>query len=144
MEYLKTARVARLATVGSHNSVSIVPFVFAIHGGRIYFVIDRKKKTGAKLKRIRNISENGKAVLLVDRFSENWEDLSYLLLHCTAKLLSPNKAKNEKRLATKSLKSKYPQYRGQRYFPKDIDQAIFVRLEPERAFFWQNLRLSLV
>ncbi|HYB03491.1 MAG TPA: pyridoxamine 5'-phosphate oxidase family protein, partial [Nitrososphaerales archaeon] len=57
LEYVKEARVGRLATVDRKNHIHVVPIVFANLGDRIYFVLDRKKKSGRELKRIRNISE---------------------------------------------------------------------------------------
>jgi PPOX class probable F420-dependent enzyme len=139
LEYLKKARVGRLATIDRKNGIHLVPIVFANLGDRIYFVVDRKTKSGRDLQRIRNISDTGKAVLLIDRYSENWKSLSFLLIHCFGRVLTTGSDSFEKRRAAKKLKEKYPQYSGGPYFPKDLGEAIFVRLEPERAVFWQNL-----
>ncbi len=117
-----------------------MPVVFANLGDRIYFVVDRKKKSGKELKRIRNISETGKAALLIDQYSENWKTLSFLLIHCTGRVLSSGSDSFEKRRAAKKLKEKYLQYSAGAYFPENLDEAVFVRLEPERAVFWQNQR----
>lgn len=144
LKYLRNARIARLATVDRLNSIHIVPVVFAISGSRIYFVVDLKaKKEGRQLKRIRNISETKKAALLIDNYSENWEKLSFLLIHCSARVIDKGENLKEKLLAAKKLKEKYSQYAYQGYFPDDINESIFVRLEPQKAVFWQNLRASL-
>jgi PPOX class probable F420-dependent enzyme len=140
LEYLKKARVGRLATVDRKNAIHLVPIVFANLGDRIYFVVDRKKKSGKELKRIRNISETGKAALLIDHYSENWKTLTSLLIQCAGRVLAPGSDSIEKRRAAKKLKEKYSQYSRGDYFPEELDKAIFVRLEPERAVFWQNLR----
>jgi PPOX class probable F420-dependent enzyme len=142
LEYLKNARVGRLGTAGKTGTISMVPVVFAIFENRIYFVVDlkKKKKKGVELWRIRNIRESGKAVLLVDTYSEKWEDLSYLLLHCRAKIVESREDSPEKMLARIILKEKYQQYSIGGYFPDAIEEAIFVRLEPERVTFWQNQR----
>jgi PPOX class probable F420-dependent enzyme len=140
LEYLKKARVGRLSTIDRKNGIHLVPIVFANLGERIYFVVDRKKKSGKELKRIRNISETGKATLLIDHYSENWKSLSFLLIHCSGKILTSGPNSFEKRSAAKELKEKYPQYSRGGYFPEMLEEAIFVRLEPERAVFWQNLR----
>jgi len=143
LRYLRRARVGRLATVDRRNVIHIVPIVFASSGDGIYFVVDRKKKTGKRLKRVRNISETGKAALLVDHYSERWEKLSYLLIQCAAKIVSESELK-EKILVAKKLKEKYPQYARGSYFPRKLDEAIFVCLVPERVIFWQNLRVASV
>ncbi len=145
LEYLRAARVARLATVDKNHSVHLVPIVFADSGSRVYFVLDRKRKqSGVELKRVRNITETGNAELLIDYYSEKWGELSFLLLHCSAKVLGPGTNLNEKRLAARILKKKYQQYASGGYFPENLEEAVFVRLEPQRAVFWQNLRRSLV
>jgi PPOX class probable F420-dependent enzyme len=145
LQYLDAARVARLATVSEKgDSLQLVPIVFANSGSKLYFVVDRKKKSGKELKRIKNISETGKATLLVDHYSENWEELSFLELFCKAAVLRPDEALREKRTASKLLRKKYPQYSNNNYFPENVEEAVFVRLEPQRAVYWQNLRVTSV
>jgi PPOX class probable F420-dependent enzyme len=140
LEYLRKGRVARLGTFGENGVIQMVPTVYAFFENRIYSVIDGKKKSGSELKRIKNIRKTGKATLLVDNYSENWDELSFLMLQCKAKVIGPGEDQAEKMLARIILKEKYKQYSNGGYFPENIDQAIFVRLEPEKAFFWQNLR----
>jgi len=136
--------VARLATTDLNGAVHLVPIVFANIGEVIYFVVDRKKKSGKELKRIRNIMETGKASLLVDRYSEDWGKLSFLLIHCSAGILPAYFDLVEKRKAALRLKLKYRQYSKEGYFPENLDEAVFARLQPEKAVFWQNLRRSSV
>jgi PPOX class probable F420-dependent enzyme len=136
--------VARIATTDLNGGVHLVPIVFANIGEVIYFVVDRKKKSGKALKRIRNIAETGKASLLADRYSEDWDKLSFLLVHCSAGILSPDSNLDEKRKAAFKLKLKYRQYSKEGYFPEKLDEAVFARLQPEKAVFWQNLRRSSV
>jgi len=140
LSYIHKARVAKLATTNEDSSIQLVPVVFANSGERIYFVVDLKKKKSDRLTRIRNISRTCKASLLIDHYSEKWEDLSYLLLYCQATVIGPGENPKEKYLAAKKLKEKYPQYSEGPYFPEKVNGAVFVRLRPERAIFWQNLR----
>jgi len=144
LRYLKDTRVAILATTGLNGAIHLVPIVFATVGEVIFFVVDRKKKTGKPLKRIRNIAETGKASLLADRYSENWGKLSFLLIHCSARILSADSNLDEKRKASMKLKLKYRQYSKGGYFPEKLDEAVFARLQPEKAAFWQNLRKASV
>ena len=141
LKYLADGRVARLATFDRDGVISLVPIVYAIKGEKLFFVADKKTKhSGKKLKRLRNISENPLVTVLVDNYSENWGDLSYLMLHCNARILNEE---GEKKIAARELKKKYPQYGKGGYFPDTLKDAVLVRLEPERAVFWQNLHPSL-
>jgi PPOX class probable F420-dependent enzyme len=142
--YLRKGRVARLATIDETNSAHLVPVVYACIGNRIYFVIDRKlKRPGKTLKRIRNISENEKATLLIDNYSEDWDELSYLMIYCRARIIGSGENYREKLAVTRKLKEKYLQYGKGDYFPDDIEKAVFVKLEPQKAIFWRNLRHSV-
>ncbi|MDA4130867.1 MAG: pyridoxamine 5'-phosphate oxidase family protein [Thaumarchaeota archaeon] len=138
LRYLEGARVARLATSDLKGSVSLVPIVFACNSDAIFFVVDKKsKQPGKTLKRLSNISENPIATVLIDRYSEEWKDLSYLVVKCDAKILH---SKHEKQNVAKLLKEKYEQYRSGGYFPEDLEEAVIVKLRPKKAVFWQNLR----
>jgi len=139
LEFLQSSRVARLGTSSKNGPAYIVPIVFANTENRIYFVIDHKTKSGKELKRLSNIRETGKGTLLVDKYSENWDELFYLLLFCRAKVIEGPGGVREKKLAEKILKEKYPQYSTGQFFPENLQEAVFVRLDPERAIFWQNL-----
>jgi PPOX class probable F420-dependent enzyme len=143
IKYLRRGRVGRLGTFDQSNRAHLVPIVYASVGNNLFFVVDNKKKRGDTLKRIRNISYTGKATLLVDNYSENWVALSYLMIFCKAAIIGPDERMNEKMAAAKSLKKKYIQYQKGGYFPKNIHQAIFVKLEPQKAIYWQNLRHSV-
>jgi PPOX class probable F420-dependent enzyme len=143
LKWLQRARVARLGTSDLEGNVQVVPIVFATDGKSIYFVIDRKQKNTRKLKRLSNIEKTGKATLLIDEYSEDWTRLSYLMVRCKAQILSEGKMTKEKRTAKKLLVEKYRQYREGKYFPSNLEKAVFVKLIPERSKFWQNLHLSL-
>jgi PPOX class probable F420-dependent enzyme len=135
--YLESARVARLATSDLKGAVSLVPIVYATNGEDVYFVVDKKKKRpGKTLRRLRNISENPKVTMLVDDYSEDWNELSYLMLDCTARILASEK---EKGIASRLLRRKYVQYKNENYFPQNLKEAVIVKLQPKSAFFWQNL-----
>jgi PPOX class probable F420-dependent enzyme len=144
LKYLKQARVARLGTIDSKGRPHVVPVVFANSKSGIYFVVDRKRKTHTRLKRVENIERNSEATLLVDAFSEDWEKLSYLILHCKAKTLEPAQYDKERNFAASLLREKYAQYRTGDYFPVNPSEAIFVKLRPISASYWQNLRRSLL
>ncbi len=144
ISYLGQARVARLGTTDSDGRVHIVPIVFANTSNEIFSVIDRKaKKSQTNLKRLENIAKNPSATLLIDSYSEDWSKLSFLLIHCKARILWPGKNLKEKRLASRLLRKKYAQYTRGQYFPPDLKKAVFVKLSPKRVIFWQESHHSL-
>ena len=142
-DYLNKARFAVLGTVNSEGQAHLVPIVFATVKNAIYFAIDAKqKKSTAGLRRIQNIKRTGKATLLANDYRENWSKLSHLILYCGAVVLEDPDSLTERATALEALKEKYSQYRGRNYLP-DKEKAIFVKLTPQRAIFWQNLHPSV-
>ncbi len=142
--YLKSSRVAHLATVDSKGNPHLVPIVFAADRKAIYFVVDYKTKKVRTLRRLKNIRDSGKATLLVDRYSEDWPKLSYMMISCKPLILGEGKLLREKKKAALLLKKKYVQYRREGYFPPNLDRAIFVKLLPQKTLTWKNLHLSVV
>ena len=72
---LAGARVARLATVGGDGQPHLVPVTFAVDGDLIYTAVDYKPKKSVNLRRLKNIRENPRVALLVDHYSEDWDEL---------------------------------------------------------------------
>jgi len=136
-KYLGINQVARLGTTNIDGTVHIVPIVFANNTKNIYFIVDKKRKSGSELRRISNIQRNGRATLLVDSYSRNWAKLSFVLIYLKAKVLGPGKNfQKEKSIAAELLKAKYWQYHGRTYFPDDIFNATVVRMTPARFYAW--------
>ncbi|MDG6997138.1 MAG: pyridoxamine 5'-phosphate oxidase family protein [Nitrososphaerota archaeon] len=144
LSYARKSKVAHLATVDSEGNPHLVPVVFAATRDSIYLVVDRKTKKKSILRRLENIVQNGKASFLIDKYSEDWSKLSYLMLSCQAEILGPGKFQEEKKQAARLFKRKYSQYSNGKYFPSDLANAFFVRLLPPKAIFWQNLHHSVV
>ncbi|MGI0079936.1 MAG: pyridoxamine 5'-phosphate oxidase family protein, partial [Nitrososphaerales archaeon] len=140
--YLSGSRVARLATVNEDGTAQVVPVVFANNSKYIYFVIDKKTK-GERLRRIENINRTGRATLLVDRYSEDWKKLSFVMMYTEADILGEG-ALNEKRRASHILKRKYGQYSMGGYFPNHASTATFVRLTPVKIARWSQILRSSV
>src|SRR5262245_18475802 len=87
--FLRAARVAHLATADASGQPLVVPICFAFDGKEFFSPIDEKPKRipPHKLKRLRNIAENRKVSLIVDRYDEDWRRLAYLLITGRAKIL---------------------------------------------------------
>jgi len=108
-ELLRSARVARLATVDGRGRPHIVPIVFVYEDGVLYTPVDLKPKAVAprRLLRVRNLLRNPQVQVLVDTYDEDWERLGYLQLRGRAELIEAGEAYAG---ALQLLKRKYPQY----------------------------------
>ncbi len=131
--FLASARVGRLATSTSDGLPHAVPVCFVLVGDSIYIGLDAKPKSVdlLKLRRVRNITSNPRASLIVDRYSDDWSQLGYVLVGADAGLVTDE---GERRLAVKALRSKYVQY--ETLLP---DDAPVIRLRPDRITSWGDL-----
>ena len=131
-DFLKGGRVARLGTADRAGQPLVVPICYAFDGRYCYSAIDAKPKreTPARLKRVRNISENARVSLLVDHYDEDWSLLSYVVLQGRADLLSEGA---EFTYAVDLLIEKYPQYQAL-YLNRRA--GLVVKITPERVIQW--------
>ncbi len=131
-DFIASARIARLATSDSMGAPHNVPVCFWFDGARFYFAIDLKPKrrTGAALKRMRNIAANPRVALLIDHYEEDWTHLAFVLIHGSARVVD---AAEEYMLALRGLRDKYVQYRT---MALSDDKNPVVRIEPERVHLW--------
>lgn len=105
------ARVGRLATVRPNGAPHLVPICFAVVEGDIGDVIvsgtDEKPKTTYALRRLRNISEQPAATLLVDHYEEDWERVWWVRVDGRGRVINDDA---EREHAVAALRAKYPQY----------------------------------
>jgi PPOX class probable F420-dependent enzyme len=130
-EKLRRARVARLATVDADGSPHVVPICFAYDGGVFYTAVDRKPKRvlPEELARVRNIHARPQVALLVDKYTDDWKQLWYILVRGRASLLA---AGEEHVQARTMLRDKYRQY-VEGMLSED---ALLIRILPERNVSW--------
>ena len=107
-EYLRLKERGFLATLGKNGNPTIVPVCFAYSNGAIYTAIDEKPKSSRVPARLTNIERDSRVAFIIDNYSQNWEKLSYLLVHGKARVVE-NQREVEK--AKSLLIGKYPQYR---------------------------------
>jgi PPOX class probable F420-dependent enzyme len=124
----RSARVAHLATADKAARPHVIPLCFAFDGKQFYSPIDEKPKRTTKLKRLKNIAENPRVALVIDRYDEDWRKLGYVLLFGKARVLSSGKTH---RRAVKLLRIKYRQYRSMA-----IDKLPMILIEPQRITQW--------
>ncbi|MDA4133552.1 MAG: hypothetical protein OK454_10595 [Thaumarchaeota archaeon] len=92
-----------------------------------YTAIDRKPK-GHQLARLSNVLSNPSVAFLVDRYSEDWKELSYLLLHGDARLV---KDEREAEAARELLRERYPQARWLK-----LDGCPILEIKVHESKFW--------
>ena len=109
-EFVRSHRVARLATADAGGAPYAVPVCYAFDGERIYTAIDLKPKSvgGTQLKRVRNILENPQVALVIDDYSEDWSELAYVMVRGVADLIESGE---ERQHAEELLRQKYRQYK---------------------------------
>lgn len=103
-----TAQVGRLATVGGDGRPHAVPICFALQGETVYSAVDHKPKRATQLRRVANLTETGRACLLVDEYTEDWSTLWWVRLDAAGRVVDDPA---ERAAAVAALVEKYPQYR---------------------------------
>ncbi len=133
LRFIRAARVAHLATASLNSQPHLIPICFVFDGKHFYSPIDEKPKrtSPAKLKRVINIQANPQVTLVIDRYSEDWQHLAYVLISGKAKILYRGAAHAE---AVRRLRRKYPQYRQMA-----IHSRPMIQITPLRWTLWGHL-----
>lgn len=130
LDLLKTARVAHLGTATVDGDPHVIPVCFALVGNHIFVAIDEKPKSGRRLRRLRNIDENPRTALIVDRYDEDWTRLAWVLVRGAARVV--NGVSEGHVNALEALRLKYPQYRKMR-----LGEAELIELSCENVTWWR-------
>ena len=139
---LTHSRRAVLATLAEDGHARLVPVTFIWITGHsklpvLYSALDEKPKSVADprdLARVRDIREQPRVTVLVDVWSEDWNELAWLRLEGDATLLEVS-AENvgERTAAISALRAKYPQYATHR-----LDDAPLIRIDVDRVTGWRS------
>jgi PPOX class probable F420-dependent enzyme len=132
-ELLYQSRIARLGTADRAGQPLVVPVCYVYDGRACFSAIDAKPKRVAdrRLRRLRNIAENPRVSLTVDRYDEDWSRLCWVIVEGRADVLTEGA---ERAGAVDLLVSKYAQYRA---MGLDRDSATVIRISAERTLFWK-------
>ncbi|HWL65504.1 MAG TPA: pyridoxamine 5'-phosphate oxidase family protein [Actinomycetota bacterium] len=87
---LDEARRGVLSTIAVDGSPHSVPVVFVIADEEIVTPIDDKPKDGADLVRVHNIQRDPRATLLVDRWTEDWTRLGWVMVRGVMRIEEPS------------------------------------------------------
>jgi PPOX class probable F420-dependent enzyme len=107
-ERVRTARVARLATIDPDGRPHLVPIVFVLDGQTLYSAVDAKPKRSRSLRRVANARKRPDVTVLVDEYGEDWGRLWWVSLRGRARVLDRGE---EAEGALRLLVDKYEQYR---------------------------------
>jgi len=131
--FIRAGRVAHFATVDRDGQPLVIPICFAFDGKEFFSAIDEKPKrlSAQRLKRLRNIEENSKVSLVIDRYSEDWRKLAYVLISGQARILLTGQ---KHRRAVSLLRRKYRQYHSMA-----IDQRPMIVIRPLSVKAWGSL-----
>lgn len=127
-DLLATARVGHLATASRDGRPHVIPMCFAWVPPVLYSAIDAKPKRTTHLRRVRNIIETGRAAFVVDRWSEDWRQLAYILIEGPAEILDDGQERDD---ALILLTAKYPQYDD-----LPLVDNLVVKVTAERTVEW--------
>lgn len=116
-------RRAVLVTVLPDGSPHAVPVVFARRGEDLVHAVDAKPKSGKQLQRLRNIEADPRAMMLFDRYDEDWSKCAWVMVHGDARIEPPGSADD-------LLASRYEQYRAQ------PGGGEVIALTPRRITWW--------
>jgi PPOX class probable F420-dependent enzyme len=130
---IRAARIAHLATVDAGRQPLVIPICFAFDGKEFFSPIDEKPKRLAprKLRRLRNIAQNPQVSLVIDRYSEDWRKLAYVLVAGKARVLL---AGQKHRRAVRLLRRKYRQYRSMA-----LEERPIIVINPAMVKVWGRL-----
>jgi PPOX class probable F420-dependent enzyme len=104
-----SARVARLATVGTWPH--LVPITFAALGEEtIVSAVDDKPKRTLALRRLANIASEPRVAVLADWYEEDWDKLWWVRADGVAEIASADDGAKLHERATTALRRKYGQY----------------------------------
>jgi PPOX class probable F420-dependent enzyme len=130
LAFLREARVGRLATADAAGRLLVVPVCFAFDGEALYSAVDDKPKRTRELRRLKNVTENPQASLVVDEWHEDWSRLRWVIVEGRADVL---RSGGEFDRALEALQEKYPQYRT---MDLRTDGAV-LRLRAGRVLAWR-------
>lgn len=129
--FIQDRRVARLATVDSDGQPHAVPIVYGFDGQRLYTPIDEKpKRVGAyQLQRVRNIQVNHRVAVIIDEYSENWDQLAWVQIRGEAKIITNGEVYDS---GVQLLASKYHQYKEMPLAGRPV-----ILIAPDKVTSWR-------
>lgn len=131
-QLLDRVNVARLALINRKNLPEAMPIVFGRHKDILFSPVDGKPKRSSNLARIKNIKANSNTMLLIDNYSQNWEELWWLRLVCVSKVaIDPPDMESYQNI----LAEKYEQYQVTQ-MSNQLDESVFLIFDIKFTNWW--------
>ena len=125
LAFIRSQRVARLATVDRAGTPHNVPVCFIAAGGCIFFASEKDAR------KVRNISANSRVALAFDLYSENWKRLAGVMIVGTAAVIAQGAGFHRPRAA---LYRKYKSFA--RVAPIEEGESVIVGVTPITSHSW--------
>ncbi|HVO22393.1 MAG TPA: pyridoxamine 5'-phosphate oxidase family protein [Candidatus Margulisiibacteriota bacterium] len=125
LAFIRSQRVARLASVGPDGTPHNVPICPVVLSSKIYFASERDAR------KVRNIQQNPRVALAFDHYGENWQRLAGVMIVGTG-VVSAQGAMF--RRARQALYRKYRQYA--RISPISEGDSVIVCVTPTASYSW--------
>lgn len=107
----------------------LVPITFALVGDDIVTAIDEKPKTTRHLQRLANIEANPEVSFLVDRYSDDWEQLWWVRVDGLASIHADGEIHDD---GIAALVDKYSQYRER------APDGPLIAISQDRVASWES------
>lgn len=108
-EFVREARVCRIATVRASGEPHVIPVCPVFDGDATVYV-----DIGAKYASAEGVRDNGNVAVLIDIYDDNWALLKGVLLRCRAEVIEGE----ERDRAWAMIREKFPQYSSVGWEPR--------------------------
>jgi PPOX class probable F420-dependent enzyme len=143
--FLAAARQGTLATIDPEGKPRLVPICFVVGDAvdklgrpQLYTPIDEKTKASPdpkQLSRVKDLLVLPEAVVLADRWDEDWSRLGWVRVYGRGEILEPQPHEREEHArAVAALRAKYEQYRDHA-----LESRPIIRVTIGRSRSWGNL-----
>ena len=122
--------MGRLGFVDDEGAPRVLPVTFAVAEGRIWSAIDQKPKRAEEPARLRFLRRDPRAALTVDRYSDDWEELAWVQVLGSVRILDVSEGAVGLAALT-ALTAKYDQYR------EEAPPGPLLALDPQRYLWWR-------
>ena len=133
-QYVRSARVGRLATADADGRPHVVPVCFALVDDDLVTPIDEKPQRVEPdaLRRSRDVAENPRVAVIVDHYTEKWSQLGWVQVRGTADRCGPDEDGHASGVS--ALRAKYDQYTGH-----DLEERPLLHVAPGSVRSWGQL-----
>lgn len=125
LAFIRSQRVARVATVGRDGTPHNVPVCTVAANGRIYFASE------GNARKVRNLRRNPRVALVFDQYSENWKRLAGAMIVGTSTIVDQGAPFRRARQALYRKYRSYPQVS-----PINEGETVIVCVTPTGSFSW--------